>query len=150
MKLTPKQIKIQERMAEGKVTIDGFLGNDPRPYPEIIEDDLRKLSALDKTQEEIADRLQYFTDKAFESYDGPIVIDKIYKVEYKSYRGKMISPFLEVGRFSKGEITLENLENKIKIHWTPLSIHMIRVHGFFEGKGSGHRMEPDEVVKAVF
>jgi len=150
MKLTPKQIKIQERMQAGIISIDGFLGEDNRPYPEIIEDDKKILNEMNISQEQIAERLQYFSDKSFETYDGSLIIDEIYEVQYFSYRGKIISPFMEAGQFRKGEIILKNLKKNITIKWTPLSIHLIKEHCFFEGKGSKHRLEPKDAIVALF
>ena len=96
------------------------------------------------------DRLEYFTKKAFDHYDGPVLIDDKYQVLYESYRGKILCPFDHPGMFSKGSITLKNLVNGIELCWTPLNIHMIRDHCFFEGKGSAHRLEPDVLKKGLF
>ena len=150
MKQTPKEITIQERLKPGVVSLDGFLGNDNRHYHEIIAEDLEKLKALNITKEEIADRLQYFTDLALMNNDEEAIIDDIYQVHYLTERGKMASPFMDRGLVAKGSITLANTLNNLKVCWTPLNISMIRNHGFFEGKGATHRLEPETLVKAIF
>ena len=150
MKQTPKEITIQERLKPGVVSLDGFLGNDNRHYHEIIAEDLEKLKALNITKEEIADRLQYFTDLALMNNDEEAIIDDIYQVQYLTERGKMASPFMDRGLVAKGSITLVNTLNNLKVCWTPLNISMIRNHSFFEGKGATHRLEPETLVKAIF
>lgn len=150
MKETPREKKIHENMKKGVLSIAGFLGNDKRHYHDIIEADQIILKNIGLTSNQIADRLQYFTDKAFESFAGPIVIENKYEVFYNSVRGKIICPFGHAGVYRKGIISLKNLENDIEINWTPLNIHMIREHNFFEGKGSKHRLDPEILQKAIF
>ena len=132
------------------MSIEGFLGNDKRNYDQIISADQIELNELELTTQKISDRLQYFTDSAFESYNGSIIIEQKYEVKYSSYRGKLICPFGHLGVYRKGLITLKNLENGIEISWTPLNIHMIRDHCFFEGKGSIHRLEPAILKEVIF
>jgi hypothetical protein len=150
MKQTPEEVLIQERLKPGAVTLDGFLGNDNRHYHDIIAEDLDKIKELGITKEEIANRLDYFTDKALMNYDEEATIDGKYRVRYQTERGKLISPFKDKGLIPKGVITLLNTENSQQICWTPLNISMIRNHGFFEGKGAKHRLEPEMLFKALF
>ena len=150
MKETPKELKIHNNLSAGVMSASGFLGDDERHYHEIIEDDRILLNQLGVSTEQLAERMEYFSNKAFESYDGPVVIDEKFKVFYDSYRGKILCPFSHPGVFRKGSITLTNLENNIEVCWTPLNIHMIKEHCFFEGKGSLHRLEPDLLFKALF
>lgn len=150
MKQTPQEKKIQENMQPGVITLTGFLGNDTRHLHDIIAEDRNTIERLGISQEDIADRLQYFTNLALDSYDGFIIIYEIYHIEYKSYRGKIACPFPHAGMYPKGTISLKNLSNGKEICWTPLNIHMIREHCFFEGKGATHRLEPSEVRKIIF
>ncbi|NQT64992.1 MAG: hypothetical protein HQ554_02325 [FCB group bacterium] len=150
MKETPKEKKIYKNLLPGQMCIEGFLGKDKRNYNEIISADRAELDRLDLTTKMIADRLQYFTDSAFESYDGSIIIDEKFEVNYKSFRGNLICPFGHPGVYRKGMISLKNLENGIEINWAPLNIHMISDHCFFEGKGSIHRLEPITLKDAIF
>ncbi|MBN1327376.1 MAG: hypothetical protein JW996_05440 [Candidatus Cloacimonetes bacterium] len=150
MKETPQETKIQHNLQAGILTIDGFLGKDTRHFHEIIKADSRALIELEITQQQIADRMEYFTTEAFENYDGAVMIDDIYRVEYRSVRGKIICPFGHSGVFRKGEIILYNQFKKLTVSWTPLSIHMIREHCFFEGKGSKYRLEPAELKAALY
>jgi hypothetical protein len=150
MKETLQDKKIMKNLMPGQMSIDGFVGNDKRHFNQIICSDRIKLDSVDLTTKMIADRLQYFTDAAFESYDGSVIIDKKYEVDHESFRGKLICPFSHPGVYRKGLIKLKNLENGIEISWTPLNIHMIREHCFFEGIGSIHRLEPNTIKEALF
>jgi len=150
MKLTPQQIKIQERMQPGVITITGFLGNDLRMFPEIIEDDRRILENIGISERKLAERMRYFTDKAYSAYDETILIDDNFEVNYHTVRGKILCPFIHPGGFPKGVITLKNLRRNLIITWTPLNINLIGEHCFFEGKGSKNRLEPHILTQALF
>lgn len=150
MKLSPNDQIIQDKMKPGILTGEGFLGSDKRSFREIIAEDMKIVSKLPHSLEEIAMRMVYFMDESFLSYDGPIVIDEHYKVEHKTYRGVLLSPFPQAGRFGKATIKLTNLKNNSSITWTPLHIHFIRDHGFFQGKGSAFRLDPVVLHKTLF
>ena len=150
MKETPQDKKIHKNLLPGHMSIEGFIGADKRHFNQIVCSDRIELDRIDITTTMLADRMQYFTDIAFESYDGSIIIDEKFEVNYNSFRGKLICPFAHSGVYRKGSITLINLENSIEVCWTPLNIHMIREHCFFEGKGSTHRLEPEILKEALF
>lgn len=150
MKETPKEKIIQKNLESGKFSLKGFLGTDRRRYTQIIEEDKKMLQKLNLTQEKVAMRLKYFTDLAFEHYEGKTIIDDIFEVEYKTFRGKIICPFKHSGIFDKGIVTLKNLENEKTISWTPLNIHLIEKHCFFEGLESQNRISPKNIKQIIF
>ncbi len=149
MKQTEKEMQIQNRMQPGIISSEGFLGDDSRHIHDIIADDEKTLEMLDVTPEEIADKLQTLTDIAYQSPYGPIEFEK-FTLEYLSYRGKVICPFVDPGVYVKAVIKLIDKDKLIEFSWTPLHIHMIREHHFFEGKGSKFRLEPELLVKCLF
>jgi hypothetical protein len=150
MKQTPKEIRITTRMQPGNITLNGFLGQDTRSYLDIIAADKRTLQTLDRTAEEIAERLEYFTKASFESFMGPLLIEGIYEVETEVTRGKLPCPFAHPGLFRKTLTTLTNSKTGATLKWSGLNIHLIRTHHFFEGKGSAFRLDPDFLVKNIF
>ncbi|MCK9330262.1 MAG: hypothetical protein PHY08_06080 [Candidatus Cloacimonetes bacterium] len=150
MKLDPFEQKIIDKMQPGVLSLSGFLGKDNRHLHEIIEDDFNKLKSLNKTQEDIADRLSFFTDKSKDMIEDYIIIDDKYQVFQEVYRGLVLCPFNHKGTFKKAIIKLINIEKNIEIQWTPLNIHMIKEHCFFEGKGSHYRFEPEIIINAIF
>jgi hypothetical protein len=150
MKQNPQDKKIQKNLQPGEFSLKGFLGKDKRTFSEIIKQDRAILGKLSIDEKTIAERMQKFTEQAFVSFDGAVIIDEIYEVRYDTYRGKLLCPFMHKGVYRKGLISLTNLKKELTIKWTPLNIHMIAEHCFFEGKGSDHRLEPEKLVEALF
>lgn len=150
MKQTPLEDRITAKMQPGVITLSGFLGNDDRHYHAIIQEDKKALENLGITAEEIADRLEYFTNKSFENYLEPSVIDGIYEVETEVTRGKLPCPFSHPGIYRKSVTKLTNLKTGTSIMWSTLNIHLIRQHHFFEGHGSTFRLDPEVLKKTLF
>lgn len=150
MKKTPKELKIQSRMKPGVITYGGFLGTDKRHYLDIIADDEKKLDSLGKSAEEIADRLEYFQQASFDSFQSSTVVEGKWEVETEVVRGYIACPFVHQGMYRKSYTTIRNLQSNKSFTFTALNIHLIRAHHFFEGKGSHFRLEPEELVKELF
>ncbi len=150
MRQTPQEIKIQSKMQPGVLSLDGFLGNDTRHYHAIVEEDQETLVELGYTQQDIAEKMEYFTNLVNETPDGFINIDDKYEIEYEIVRGKLQCPFSHPGAFQKGFLRFKNLDNGLEVVWSQLAIHMIREHCFFQGMGATHRLDPELLVKALF
>ncbi len=150
MKPTPHELKTMQRMQPGVTTLSGFLGSDTRPLNEIIADDGAVLATLDHSQEEIAARMESFTQASWNSYLEEILIEGKYLVQTEVYRGKLPCPFGHPGVFRKAITRLTNQVNGISVVWTSLNIHLIKAHGFFEGRGSAFRLDPQTLVSALF
>ncbi len=150
MKKTPLDNKIMARMQAGILTLRGFLGDDVRDFRQIIADDEMSLEKLGISAEEIADRLQYFQQQSFDSFEGPILVDEIYEVETEVVRGFLPCPFMHKGLYRKSFTTVTNIKSGKSFTYSALNIHLIRKHHFFEGKNSGFRLEPRELVAELF
>ncbi|MCF7918766.1 MAG: hypothetical protein K9N06_02500 [Candidatus Cloacimonetes bacterium] len=150
MKQTPDEKSIQQKMQPGNLTLKGFLGNDQRHYHEIIAEDLKKLSQLGITKEQVADKLQELTEMAYENFEGLAEPEPGISVEYISVRGKVLSPFSGQKPAHKGVIHYHDSIRNLSFCWTPLNIKMIRDYGFFEGKGSDNRLDPEIIYLAFF
>lgn len=150
MKTTPNEDKIRARMQPGIITYSGFLGDDKRTINQIISDDERALAKLGYTAEDVADRLDYFQQKSYDSYQGRTKIEDTYEVETEVVRGHLPCPFKHQGVYRKSYTTVTNLKNGKSVTYSSLNIHMIKVHHFFEGKGSHYRLDPQELVKVIF
>ncbi len=150
MKATTQELKVTARMQPGIITLSGFLGDDTRPLNEIVADDAATLARLERSAEEIAQRMQYFTDESWNTYLGGVLLDDKYQVETEVYRGKLPCPYVHPGVFRKAITRLTNSANGISVAWTALSIHLIAEHGFFEGRGSAFRLDPEILVKALW
>jgi hypothetical protein len=99
--------------------------------------------------EQIADRLQYFIEEGKKGLETPVDLgDFTTQVIWR--RGMLPSPFGDPKRlYHKLVATVVNTKLQKTITYTQLNVHMIRDHGFFEGKGSVYRLEPQEVVEVL-
>ncbi len=150
MKETPKERRVRSRMQPGVITLNGFLGKDKRTLNEIIETDERELQSLNRTAEDLVQRMQGFTDASFESFTNSVLLEDIYEVETEVVRGKLPCPFAHSGLVRKTITTLTNRKKNLTVRWTALNIHLIKEHHFFEGKGSTFRLDPTSLVAALF
>jgi hypothetical protein len=150
MKQTPQEIKIQSMMEPGALTLSGFLGTDDRHYHAIIEEDENTLTELKRTAEEIAERMQQLMSFVVDTFEQPVIVEDHYQVEFETVRGKLICPFGHPGAYPKGIVVITNLTNHVTAKWTPLNVHFIGSHHFFEGKGATFRLDPETLVKAIF
>lgn len=149
MKQTPQEQKIYDNFKPGKITKEGFLGDDTRHIHDIIEEDMHVLDRLKVSKEQIADRLQYFIEEGKKGLETPVDLgDFTTQVIWR--RGMLPSPFGDPKRlYHKIVATVFNKKLNKEITYTQLNVHLIRDHGFFEGKGSVFRLEPEDVVKIL-
>ncbi len=150
MKATAQELKIMQRMQPGVITLSGFLGSDTRALNEIVADDAATCARLDHTQEQIAARMDSFTKASWDSYLEETLVEGKYLVQTEVYRGKLPCPYGHAGIFRKAITRLTNQANGLSVVWTSLSTHLIRAHGFFEGRGSVYRLDPEILVRALF
>lgn len=150
MKETTKEQRIRARMQPGAITLTGFIGKDKRSLGSIINADEQELNKLGRNAEEIAARMQYFSDASFNTFDGSITLDENYLVETEITRGRIPCPYADGGQHRKAITKLTNLKKNKSVSWTALNIHLIKEHHFFEGKGSTFRVEPSVLVEVLF
>jgi hypothetical protein len=60
--------------------------------------------------------------------------------------GRIPSPWPGDGVFPKGELELTDNRSGRSIRITPLSIHLIAAHGFYQGWGAPYRLEPADLA----
>ena len=146
MKPTPHENHIQRFFKPGQISKDGFLGKDMRHVHDIIQADMRKLTELHISPDQIADSLQNFIQKVKSGLESEVDLDA-YRVKVQWSRGVLSCPFGEKGMHSKIIATVQKKETGESIRYSQLNVHMIREHGFFEGKGSTFRLEPEVLIK---
>ncbi len=149
MKQSPQMQKIQENMRAGVLTLHGFLGNDHRNLVDILEEDGGIVGRLGTTHKDIAERMQYFRDKGLHGLGEFIKVGDHFDVRVETVRGKIPSPFGGPGLYDKTNTTVRNLKLDKEVTYTDINIHFIRDHGFYEGKGSPFRQEPEELVEVL-
>ena len=149
MKETPQEKLIYDNFTPGKITKEGFLGDDTRHIHDIIAADMHTLDQLGVTQEQIADRLQYFIEEGKKGLESVVDLGD-FTTQVIWSRGMLPSPFADPKKlYHKIIATVVNKQLQKTIRYTQLNVHLIRDHGFFEGKTSVFRLEPAEVVQVL-
>jgi len=129
---------------------DGFMGDDKRSTPEIIQSDLRTLSLAQRSTEQLAQRMTAITNQAIAGLGTWVQIDSLRQARVDEAKGTLVCPWPHAGRFAKRVTTLKLTASGETIRWSDLNIHLIAAHSFFEGKGSHFRLEPDQLVAFIF
>jgi len=149
MKLSPEDRIITERLAAGVLCRDGFLGDDRRPLPEILEADLATVEALELTHEQIADRLGQALRDAMARYGTPADAGGGLEAVYVEAMGRIPCPFGCGTVAAKGQVELTRTATGRRICFTPLSVHLIEAHGFYQGRGSRFRLDPRDAAEIL-
>jgi hypothetical protein len=146
MKQTADMQVIQEKMQPGKLTAEGFLGSDTRNLNAILLADQEAVNRMGTTHAEIADKMQSITDIGACMTEALIPMDQTFAVQVDEYMGAIPCPFSDHFNAAKRNTLLKNLTTGAAVHWTDLSMHMIREHGFYEGIGAYFRLDPEYLV----
>ncbi|MBN1782834.1 hypothetical protein JW948_16980 [bacterium] len=148
MKLTPEEKKLEKNFRPGALSKDGFLGTDTRHVHDIIRADAAVLASLHIGAERIAARMQYFLDCGKEGLEQTVTFGG-HTVQIRWDRGKIPCPFGHAGVYPLIHVTLENRSLNRTLKYASLSIHLIRSHGFFGGRGSVYRIDPENAVQVL-
>ena len=133
-----------------RIGMGTFLGSDPRRLAEILDHDHESVNALGLTNEKFASRLEEITLAAKKALGERFILEDRYEVRAEEHRGMIPCPWEHPqGLFFKSYVELRDKKSGETLIWSDLSIHLIREHGFFQGKGSPFRLEP-KVLKQVF
>lgn len=150
MKKSPQQDKFEKMLDASKFSACGFIGDDSRTVWEIIDADTAELEKLGRTKEMIADRMRSITDKAAAGLGDWVLIDDTMRARVDDTRGTIPCPWAHGVRCLKRITTAERTDTGKSARWSELNIHLIHDHGFFQGKGSPFRLEPEELVKLIW
>lgn len=148
MKQTRKLDNVEREMRPGVITRDGFLGEDHRHLVDILEADAAEVRRLGLTHEQIAERMQELSEAGRRGLGEPIRVEPHFEVRVDGVRGKLPCPF-HGGIFPKTNTIVQNVNRDRRITYTDLNIHMVREHGFYEGKGSPFRVAPRDLAEVL-
>ncbi|HKM42772.1 MAG TPA: hypothetical protein VJZ70_02160 [Limnochordia bacterium] len=148
MKQGPDFKRIEDNMRSGQLAAHQFLGTDTRTLTDIILHDQLLLEPLGLTNQDIADRMLYFTERADEGL-GPQVVDGVFKVERQEHKGGILCPFSDNSQASKSITRVTNIQTGNSVAWSDLNIHLIANHGFYEGHGAAFRVDPVEYAEVL-
>jgi hypothetical protein len=149
MKQSPELSRAQERMKPGVISRDGFLGRDRRSLVEILEEADRRVNALGLTHARIADRMEQLLHLARRGLGTTVTVDDRYEVRSESARGGLPCPWGHPGMYPKTNVFLTNRVTGDEVMGTALHVHMIREHGFYEGRGGLFHLDPDTLARTL-
>jgi hypothetical protein len=135
-------------MHPGKITADGFLGNDNRPLVDIIEADEQRLQSLKATFEDAAEKMREMLQEGRKGLGEPITLSGKWLVRVYEARGFLPCPF-EDGIYRKITATVTHLGNQKSLVFSDLSLHLLEKHHFLQGKGSTFRLEPEALCEVL-
>jgi len=149
MKQSPELTRVQERMKPGIISRDGFLGRDRRPLVQILEEENNAVNSLGLSHQRIADRMEYFLAAGRRGLGTTVSVEEDYEVRVETVRGLLPCPWGHPGMYPKTNVFFRNTRTGDDLVWTALQIHMIREHGFYEGRGSSFRVDPATAKRAL-
>jgi len=141
MKQTPEEKAVLENLQPGKITKDGLIGNDERNLSEIIETDLREVAKIGLDLEQAVEKLQEFIEIGKSGLESPVDIGD-YVVDVQWRRGMIPCPYKDPPLIYKISVVVFKKKTQEELKYTQLSLHLIKKHQFFGGKGSLYRLEP--------
>ncbi len=154
---------VEEQMRPGNSSIAGFLGRD-ESLLDVLRTDAATLRDYGVTHEEVAELLSQIVSGMTEDYQVQVGDDE-FDVRVTVYRGSQECPFfkhgddgkrvhlqpidmrLDIGHRGSKDYTVTNVRTGQSLNFGGLLIHLIRVHKFFEGKGTSYRLPPEDVIR---
>ncbi|MEJ2717964.1 MAG: hypothetical protein P8182_12620 [Deltaproteobacteria bacterium] len=130
---------------EQELRLGNYLKDDDRPLARVLEEDADAVSRLNMDLDEITSRMKRFYDLGRAGLGDPVVTDDDFEITVREDRGIIPSPWRDHYAAPKAIIEVTNLKNGKTLKFSMLGWHLIRAHGFFQGKGSPFRIEPREL-----
>jgi len=156
MKTSPADKQAFQNMVPGVITAAGFLGDDTRSLERIIEEDGMFFDELGLDFDAVADRLEELQRRGEAGLGEPITVDELL-VQSGDARGMLPCPWGD-GFFHKNAVSVRPagippescVEGEDMLIYSELSVHMLRVHHFCQGRGSPFRLEPSLIKRLLF
>jgi hypothetical protein len=122
-----------------------YLKGDDRPLARILQDDAEEVARLGMDLEETGDRMKRLFEEGRAGLGDPVTVDGTFEVAVIEDRGILACPFRDHFASPKIIIDATNLKTGRRLRFSVLGMHMVREHGFFQGKGSPFRIEPEDL-----
>src|SRR5262245_52247701 len=143
---------LEKDMRPGALSRAGFLGKDERLLDVLAADNAYVVEKRKLTHQELARHLHVLGALAVKHAQGkPKVIryhGRRYRIRAICWKGFQDSPFKD-GTKTNCDATVENLDNGKKLGYSLLVPHMIERYGFYEGKGTSYRVEPQKALEVL-
>jgi hypothetical protein len=125
----------------------GFLGKDESLLEVLARDNKFVVEESGLTHQELAKHMlvlgaigSKLGEKEF-LYHG-----RRFRVKTLYFRGDQLSPFYD-GTKTSVDVTVRNLDNGKKIDYSMLVPEMVERYGFYEGKGTPYRVDPNKLLE---
>jgi hypothetical protein len=141
MKMTPELQRVQQKMSPGRITGEGFLGDDHRVLIDIIQADEEEASALELDWEAVSEKLKDLLEQGKEGLGHTVTVENKWNITVYEARGRLPCPFGD-GLYRKHTAEVEHIPTKTHFHFSELSLHLLSAHHFLQGRGSVFRLEP--------
>jgi hypothetical protein len=148
MKHSPELERVIERMRPGVLSLHGFLGTDRRALETILDADNSAVAGLGLTHAELAEGLLAVFERAAAGLGTRVHVGDHLVADYREVMGRIPCPWGD-GSCQKGEVTLVDTDTGETLRFTPLSIHMIAAHGFYDGRGARYRVDPERLIRML-
>lgn len=148
MKENPEQQALRQKLLPGKLSAEGFLGEDMRSPVEIIQEDVSALAYFGTSTTDLAARMRELTELGKTGLGRPVRSGDL-EITVTDAMGGIPCPFSDAHRADKRLTQVKNIQTGQEARWADLNIHMLERHGFCEGRGSYFRLEPAELVKLL-
>lgn len=150
MKKSPQQQKLDEMLHSSQLVSGGFFGTDTRSLSEIIDHDLAEIEHLGYTTQDIAARMEEITRIAKTGLGTMVHIDDNLEACTQENRGILVCPWPHNAYTSKTVTVVHHKPTGKTIKWADMCVHLIKEHGFFQGRGSVFRNEPELLINLIF
>lgn len=149
MKQSPHLNRIRRNLAPGVITIQGFMGDDSRDLVQILDEDDANVKRMGLTHEMIAAKMRELTEAGKRGLGDFIEVPPCFSVRVDTVRGKLRCPFEDPGLIEKVNTTVRNLNFDEEITYTNMNTHCVEKHGFYQGKGSFFRIDPEKIARIL-
>jgi hypothetical protein len=149
MKSPGKATELGKLLGPSVFSAEGFLGSDKRSPEDIIRDDAATLARLGIDKSKLVDALRSACEAAERGLSTPVRLGGGVFAISRDWRGRTPSPFPGEGTFAKGDTVFTDDKTGETFSVSPLSLHLIDRHGFFQGRGSPYRVEPEVAARMM-
>ncbi|MCX7025595.1 MAG: hypothetical protein NT080_13415 [Spirochaetes bacterium] len=147
MKNTGAEKNARERMRPGIITAGGFFGSDDRTIADIVQADEEEFRRLDLDFEKVAARLAEYRETGSRGLGEPVTVGRKL-VCTGDARGLLPCPFGD-GAFHKNSMEVSDTETGERLVLSDLSIHLLGIHHFLQGRGCEFRLDPEVLSRML-
>lgn len=148
MKNTQEEKDVRERMRPGIITSGGFLGTDERTLADIVQADEEAFRRAGLEFDAAAERLEGWKEAGNRGLGEPVTVEGRYLIRSGDARGVLPCPWKD-GAFHKNSVDVRDTKTGAEIVYSDLSIHLLEVHHFCQGRGSPFRLEPETLARMM-